>query len=57
MDMEDRQISVLDKENQDNVTKQILKDIIQYSTPKTNKQKKDLNLQMGCILAYLRGKK
>lgn len=55
--MEDRQISVLDKENQDNVTKQILKDIIQYSTPKTNKQKKDLNLQMGCILAYLRGKK
>lgn len=39
MDMEYRLISVMDKENQDNVTKQILKDIIQYSTPKTNKKK------------------
>lgn len=45
MDMEGREISVTDKENQNKVTKQILKDIIQYSLPKI----KDLNLQMGCI--------
>lgn len=32
--MEDRQICVMDKENQNNVTKQIFKDIIQDNLPK-----------------------
>lgn len=43
--MEDKQISVMGKENQNNITKRIFKDIIQYNLPKI----KDLSLQMGCV--------
>lgn len=43
IDIENRQIFVIDKYNQNNVTKQIFKDIIQDNLPKI----KYSNLQMG----------